>query len=424
MVSFFQQAKALDRDDVLAGFRNDFYHADDHLIYLDGNSLGRLPAATASWMEDVIKNQWGRDLIQSWNNHWFHLPQRLAAKLAALIGAQADEVFIGDSTSINFYKLAFAALKHQAGKKNILTDNLNFPSDYYLLQGLISESFPQHRLMLVQSADGIVMDNESLAKSLDAQTALLTLSHVTFKSSFMYDMAKVNALAQTYDVPVLWDLSHAAGAVPLHLNRDQAQLAVGCTYKYLNGGPGSPAFLYVSKAMQQKMVNPNWGWMGHSQPFEFDFNYQKAANTAGFAVGTPHILSLAAIEPGLLLMEKAGMERLFAKSRALSVFFQEMIQQKLEPIGFKFASPNHPDQRGSHISLRHPEGFRISKALIQPEKGVKPIIPDFRPPDNIRFGIAPLYNSFTDLCACVERLESIVLNKEYEAFNTIKEAVT
>ncbi len=424
MMSFFQKAKALDSDDVLAGYRNEFYHAQDQMIYLDGNSLGRLPAATALWMQDVIKNQWGRDLIQSWNNHWFHLPQRLAARLAPLIGAQPDEVFIGDSTSVNFYKLAFAALKSQVGKTTIVTDNLNFPSDYYVLQGLISESFPQHSLKLMESKDGIMMDNETLTKSMDEHTALLTLSLVTFKSAFMYDMAQVNALAQKFDVPVLWDLSHAAGAVPLHLNRDKAHFAVGCTYKYLNGGPGAPAFLYVSKAMQQKLTNPIWGWMGHRQPFEFDFNYRKASNSAGFAVGTPNILSLAAIEPGLLLMEKAGIDRLYAKSRALSVFFQEMIQQKLAPLGFRFASPAHPDHRGSHISLQHPEGFRISKALIQPQKGVKAIIPDFRPPDNIRFGLAPLYNSFIDLCECVQRLEAIVLNKEYEAFDAEKDAVT
>lgn len=424
MTSFSQQAAKLDRADVLADFRKEFYHADDKLIYLDGNSLGRMPLATASWMENVMKEQWGKGLIQSWNAHWFHLPQRIAAKLAPLIGAQLDEVFIGDSTSINFYKLAFAALKFREGKTKIVTDNLNFPSDLYLLQGLISESFPGHTLSLMQSKDGLTIDEKTLSDSINSETALLSLSHVVFKSAFKYAMPKVNQIAQAYDVPVLWDLSHAAGAVPLQLNRDKADLAVGCTYKYLNGGPGSPAFLYVSKAMQQKLVNPIWGWIGHKQPFEFDVNYQSAANTAGYAVGTPNILSLSALEPGLDIMTKAGIDRLVAKSRAQSIFFQEMIQEVLVPLGYVFASPTDPDQRGSHISLRHPEGFRISKALINPVEGARTIIPDFRPPDNIRFGITPLYNSFSELHECVLRLQEIITNKEYELFDAEKDAVT
>ena len=424
MTSFSQKAASLDRADTLAGFRNEFYHSDENLIYLDGNSLGRMPNATVRWMENVIKEQWGKGLIQSWNSHWFHLPQQLAAKLAPMIGAQADEIFIGDSTSINFYKLAFAALKLGKGKTKIVTDNLNFPSDLYLLQGLISESFPEHKLTLMKSKDGLTIDEKTLSESIDSQTALLSLSHVVFKSAFKYAMPKVNDIAQAHDVPVLWDLSHAAGAVPLQLNRDKAHLAVGCTYKYLNGGPGSPAFLYVSKAMQQKLVNPIWGWIGHKQPFEFDVNYQSAANTAGYAVGTPNILSLSALEPGLDLISRAGIDRLYAKSRAQSMFFQEMIQEILVPLGFIFASPTNPDQRGSHISLKHPEGFRISKALINPVEGARSIIPDFRPPDNIRFGITPLYNSFTDLHECVLRLQEIILNKEYALFDAEKDAVT
>ncbi len=421
---FKEKALSFDKLDPLASFRSRFIAEKEEMIYLDGNSLGRMPLETEFKMKSVISQQWAKGLISSWNDHWFDLPQKIAAKLAKILGAHPDEIFVGDSTSINFYKLAFGALKMQSGKNTIFTDNLNFPSDIYLLQGIISQSFPEHRLQIIQSKDGIAVKQEDIAHALNEKTALLTLSHVAFKSAFMYNMSEINELAHQKNTVVLWDLSHAVGSVPIRLNDDSADLAVGCTYKYLNGGPGAPAFLYVRRDLQEKIVNPIWGWFGHQKPFDFSLDYLPSNNSSQFAAGTPHILSLSALEPGLDLILEAGIDQLREKSRLQSDFLLEMTQQLLEPLGFTIASPLEAEDRGSHISLRHPEGWRISKAMIEPQQGSKSIIPDFRPPDTIRLGIAPLYNSFTDIYECVNRLSEIVKHSHYLAYDQTKSSVT
>ncbi|KAF0131155.1 MAG: aminotransferase class V [Bacteroidetes bacterium] len=421
---FTEKALSFDKLDPLASFRSRFIAEKEEMIYLDGNSLGRMPLETEIKMKSVISQQWAKGLISSWNDHWFDLPQKIAAKLAKILGAHPDEIFVGDSTSVNFYKLAFGALKMQQGKNNILTDNLNFPSDIYLLQGIISQSFPEHRLQIVQSKDGIAVEQEDIAHALNEKTALLTLSHVAFKSAFMYNMSEINELAHQKNTVVLWDLSHAVGSVPIRLNADGADLAVGCTYKYLNGGPGAPAFLYVRRDLQDKIVNPIWGWFGHRKPFDFSLDYLPATQSSQFAAGTPHILSLSALEPGLDIILEAGINNLWEKSRMQSDFLFEMTKQFLEPLGFSIASPIEAEHRGSHISLRHNEGWRISKAMIDPHQDTKSIIPDFRPPDVIRLGIAPLYNSFTDIYECVKRLHEIVKHEYYLSYDQTKSIVT
>lgn len=419
---YSQKASEFDKNDKLSSFKNEFVSNDE--IYLDGNSLGKLPIKTIELTQEIIQNQWGKRLIRSWNEHWMELPNTIAAKIAKVVGATPDEIFVGESTSINFYKLAFAALSFDESKTKIISDSLNFPTDLYVLQGLIEQQFKNHSLNIIQSNDEIGLTDEQIDNELDSNTALLTLSHVVFKSAFMYDMKKINDLAHAKNALVLWDLSHAAGAVPVNLNESNADMAVGCTYKYLNGGPGSPAFLYVRKDLQEKLLNPIWAWFSHQKPFDFSLDYEAKNSIYKFATGTPSVLSLAATEPGLDLLLQAGIENLRQKSKLQSEFLIELIEKSLVPLGFTIASPLNVNQRGSHISIQHTEGYRINRAMIEPADGSTPIIPDFRPPNNIRLGIAPLYNTFQELFETVNRIKKIVDEKEFEHFSEQKLVVT
>ncbi len=419
---FKQKAIKFDKNDKLSTFKSHF--ENDEIIYLDGNSLGKLPKTTFELATNLIQNQWGKGLIRSWNEHWIELPDKIAAKIATLIGARADEVLVGDNTSINFYKLAYAALKLDISRKKIISDSLNFPSDLYVLQGLISQQFQSHSLEIIQSKDKISISEEEINTKLDENTSFLALSHVVFKSAFMYDMKKINDLAHKKNALVLWDLSHSVGAVPINLNESNADMAVGCTYKYLNGGPGSPAFLYVRKDLQEKLSNPISAWFSHQKPFDFGLNYEEKNTIQRFATGTPSVLSLAATETGLDIILKAGMTNLRQKSALQSEFLLEMIHNCLIPLGFSLASPLEINNRGSHISIQHQEGYRINRAMIEPQDGSKIIIPDFRPPNNIRLGIAPLYNTFQELYETVFRIKKIVEQKQYEFYSDEKLNVT
>lgn len=416
-----QKALELDKNDKLAHFRNQFEIGDE--IYLDGNSLGRLPKKTLEISTNLIQNQWEKRLIRSWNEHWIELPNKVAAKIAQIVGAKPDEIFVGDSTSINFYKLAFAALNFQNNKTKIITDSLNFPTDIYVLQGLIEQQFKNHSLSIIKSDDEISISDEALEQTLDENTALLTLSHVVFKSAYKYNMQKINDLAHKKGALVLWDLSHSAGAVQVNLNESGTDMAVGCTYKYLNGGPGSPAFLYVRHDLQEKLSNPIWAWFSHQKPFDFTLDYEAKNDIQRFAAGTPSVLSLAAIEAGLNVMLEAGMENIREKSIAQSNFLIEMVENLLQPLGFTIASPLNAEERGSHISIQHQEGYKINRAMIEPVDGSPSIIPDFRPPNNIRLGIAPLYNTFEEIFLTIIRIKKIVETKEYERFGDEKLAV-
>lgn len=424
MKSYLHKAIQLDKDDQLARFRDRFFNTEERMIYLDGNSLGKLPVETLRLAEKLMQHQWGNRLIRSWNEHWIDLPRRIAAKIAKVIGAGEDEVYVGDTTSINLFKLAWAALQYNPGRKKILTDSLNFPTDLYVLQGLVNQQFRAHAIRKVESGDGLTSGVAAMENELDDQVAFITLSLVAYKSAFLYDMAAVNSLAHQHDSLVIWDLSHAAGAVPVDLNGTGADMAVGCTYKYLNGGPGAPAFLFVRRDLQDRLANPVWAWFSHRKPFDFDPVYDPAEGIQKFATSTPTILSLAAIEPGIDLVLEAGIENLRQKSLEQGRFLLEMIREHLVPLGFTIASPVEADQRGSHISVRHPEGYRINRAMIDPDDGSVAIIPDFRPPDNIRLGIAPLYNSFQDLYTCVERMQEIVKKGKYKSYSKKKLTVT
>ena len=417
-------AYRLDAEDELAAFRQEFVIEDPDLIYLDGNSLGRLPQRTMSMLQDVIRHQWGERLIRAWNDGWINKPVELGARIARLIGAQPDEVLVADATSINLFKLAVAGLRMRAERNAIVSDQFNFPSDLYIFQGIIDLLGGRHQLRLIPSRDGITIALEDVQAALSVDTALLSLSHVAFKSAFLYDMGRVTELAHAAGALTLWDLSHSVGAVPVDLNGSNADLAVGCTYKYLNGGPGAPAFLYVRKDLQEKLVPPLWGWFAAKAPFDFELQFTPATDISRFRVGTLPVISMLALEPALDLLHQAGVDRLRAKSVRQTEYLMSLAEQWLLPLGFSLGSPRQAELRGSHVSLRHPEGYRICRALIESPPPAVKVITDFRTPDNIRLGIAPIYTTFTDIYRALERMKVIVAERIYEGYPAEKLAVT
>jgi kynureninase len=405
-------ADELDAQDPLAHFRQRFVVEDPDLIYLDGNSLGRLPNATAALADDLVRRQWGARLIRGWNEGWFTAPERVGAKIARLIGAAADEVIIADSTSVNLFKLAVAALRAQPGRRRVVTDDLNFPSDLYVLQGAIDLLGAGHRLEIVPAPDGIHGPVDALRAALDEQAALLTLSHTVFKSGYVYDMAELTAAAHDAGALTLWDLSHSVGAVPVDLNGAGADLAIGCTYKYLNGGPGAPAFIYIRRDLQERLSNPITGWMGQQNLFGFELAYRPAAGLRRWITGTPPVLSLALVEPGVDMLLEAGLDRLRTKSEQQSEYLIGLWETELAPRGFRLNSPRDVRRRGSHVSLGHAEGLGIDLAMINDLN----VLPDFRTPDNIRLGIAPIYTSFRDIHTAVARMRRIVDERLYARY--------
>jgi kynureninase len=415
-----QYAQALDAQDPLAAFRQEFVVDDPALIYLDGNSLGRLPRRTRSLIQDTVDRQWGERLIRGWNEGWLDLAQRIGGKVAPLVGAQAGEVAVAESTSTNLFKLAVAALKARPGRRKIVTDDLNFPSDLYIFQGIVDLLDAGHRVQVVASPDGIHGPIEALAAAIDEDTALVSLSHTAFKSAYTYDMRAITALAHEAGALALWDLSHSAGAVPVELNGAYADLAVGCTYKYLNGGPGAPAFLYVRRDLQERLRNPIAGWFSQAAPFDFGLDYQPAGGLRRMLTGTPPVLSLAGIEPGVDLLLEAGMDFVRAKSLRQSEYLIALYEELLRPLGFQLNSPRDPGRRGSHVSIGHPEGWRINRALIEQMQ----VLPDFRAPDNIRLGITPLYTTFDDIRQAMQRLQTVVEARLHERYPLERPAVT
>ena len=413
-------ARSLDSQDALAHFRSRFAFDEPDLVYLDGNSLGRLPLASQALAGEIVAGQWGRRLIRSWNEGWFDLPARIGDKLAYLLGAEDGEVIVADSTSVNLFKLAVAALRHQPGRTRILTDDLNFPSDVYILQGAVATLGSGHVLEIVPSPDGIHGPVDALLARLDERVALVVLSHTVFKSGYVYDMAAVTAAAHAVGALVLWDLSHSAGSVPVDLDGAGADLAIGCTYKYLNGGPGAPAFLFVRRALQEALANPLSGWMGQHAPFDFALAYAPEPGIRHFLTGTPPVLSLALIEPGVDLLLEAGMDALRAKSIQQTEYMIALWEEILQPRGYTLKSPLDATRRGSHVSLGHAEGWRINQALIRELN----VLPDFRAPDNIRLGIAPLYTTFEELHEAVERLRRVVDDRIFARYSSHRPVVT
>ncbi len=417
-------AHELDTQDELASFRNEFVIDDPNLIYLDGNSLGRLPKRTIDLMSRSVEQEWGKRLIRIWNDGWVNTPTDLGAKIAKLVGAQPDEILVCEATSINLFKLAVAALRARPTRTKVVSDVFNFPSDLYILQGIIDLLGHRHFLELIPSTDTITIEPEAITQAIDSDTALVTMTHVAFKSAFMYNMAAVTEEAHRAGALTLWDLSHSTGAVPVDLNGAGADLAIGCTYKYLNGGPGSPAFLYVRRDLQAELAQPLWGWFGAKNPFAFDLDYSPAPNISRYQVGTQPMLSMKAIEPSLDILLEAGIDRLRAKSLQQTEYLIYLADQLLAPLGYTVGTPREPHLRGSHVSIRHPEGYRINRALIESESPDVKVIPDFREPDNIRLGIAPLYNTFTEIHQAIQRLRVLIKERIYEQYSAERLAVT
>jgi kynureninase len=413
-------ARELDASDPLAHLRDRYKITDPDLIYLDGNSLGRMPVAAADLARDLLEWQWSDCLIRSWNEGWIHLPERLGAKIARLLGARPDEVIVADSTSVNLFKLIVAGLRLRAGRARILTDDLNFPSDLYIAEGAIDLLGGRHRLELIPSSDGVHGPLDGILAALDDDVALVMLSHTAFKSGYTYDLAKVTRAAHAAGALMLWDLSHSAGALHVDLEAAGADLAVGCSYKYLCGGPGAPAFLYVRRDLQEALSNPISGWMGRRNLFDFGVHYHPEAGLRRFLTGTPPVVSTALIEPGVDILLEAGMDALRVKSWAQTGYLIDLWEEMLKPLGYTLNSPRDPAFRGSHVSIGHPEGLLIDLALIRDLS----VLPDFRYPDNIRIGVAPAYTSFMDIHTAVLRMRRAVEEGMYTKYAAESPTVT
>lgn len=390
-----EEARALDASDPLRDLRSRF-RLPEGLIYLDGNSLGVLPCAATARQREVVEKEWGESLIRSWNQHsWIEAPQRIGAKIAPLIGAKPTEVIVCDSTSVNLYKLLVAALG-LTDRPVILSEAGNFHTDLHIASGVAE--LTGRRLVTAARAE--------IETRIGDDTAVLLLTHVHYKTAERWDMAAMTARAREAGARTIWDLSHSAGAVPIDLNGAGAEFAVGCGYKYLNGGPGAPAFLYVAEGLQERLVSPLRGWMGHAAPFAFTDDYAPAPGIARFLAGTPPILALAALESGIEGFEGAAMAELWAKSVQLWDLFARLMAERCPEL--TGISPSDPDQRGSHISFSHPHAFEICQALI-----AQGVIGDFRAPDVIRFGLTPLYLGFEEVWRAVDVLAGILADETW-----------
>jgi kynureninase len=411
-----EHAEALDAADPLAPLRARFVVDDPELIYVDGNSLGRL-SIDASERLSAATAQWGTELVRGWHD-WIDLPRRVGDRLATgVLGARPGEVIACDSTTVNLYKLAWAALDERDGA--ILTDAHNFPTDRYVLAGLARARGRELRLLEPDPVDGPTA-REVAEACAAGDVGLVSLSHVAYRSGALADMRAITDAAHAAGALVLWDLSHSAGAVPITLEASGADLAVGCSYKYLNAGPGGPAYLYVREALQARLRSPIWGWFGQNEQFFMERPYDPAPGVAGFLAGTPPILGLIAFEAGIELVAEAGMEALRRKSDALTGLCVALHDAVLQPLGFRLGTPRDPERRGSHVSVCHDDAWPICRALIERAK----VVPDFRGPDAIRLGLPPLYTRFTDVWEAVDRIRRLVETGEYRLVDAARSRVT
>ena len=415
------QAEALDAADALAAVAEQFVVADDGLIYLDGNSLGRLPRRTRERLQAVVEHEWGIGLVRSWGS-WVGEPVRVGDRIGeVLLGVEPGQVLVGDNTTVNLYKITAAALDEIVARDprrtKIVSDSGNFPTDRYVLEGLAAERGLTLELVDLPELEPIT--STSLAHVLDERVAVLSLSLVDYRSAAIADLAGVQAAADAVGAHAVWDLSHAVGAIPIDLASAGATLAVGCTYKYVNGGPGAPAFLYVRRDWQDRLRQPVWGWFGQADQFAMGQGYQPADGIRRFATGTPTMLGMAAVDEGVELLAEAGMPALRAKSTALTELVVALHDAWLVPLGFGLASPPDPAVRAGHVSLSHPEAYQACQALI-----ADGVVPDFRAPDRLRLGLAPATTSFTQVWDAMDRLRKIVSSGDHLRFPTERAFVT
>jgi kynureninase len=402
------RAERLDAGDPLAAFRDRFAIEDGDTIYLDGNSLGRLPASTRARIAEVV-DRWGSDLVTAWPD-WIDLPERVGDRLAsAALGARPGEAIVSDSTTVNLYKLAAAVLAARPGA--IVVPRDEFPTDRYVLEGLAAAHGRELRLFECDPVEG--PQPKDVERACGGEVALVCLSHVSYRSGARADTEAIEAAA---GAPVVWDLSHSAGV----FEPAGIALAVGCTYKYLNGGPGAPAFIYVRDDVQAGLRTPIQGWFGQRRQFEMERSYDPEPGIRRFLAGTPNVPALVAIDEGVRLVAEAGVDRLQAKAEALTSYLVELHDAWLAPLGFELGSPRDPVRRGAHVSVRHPEAWPICRALIDRAQ----VIPDFRDPDSIRFGLPPLYTRFVDVHDALDRLRGLVERGEHHEIDPTRTRVT
>jgi kynureninase len=388
---------------------------DPDTIYLDGNSLGRLPVATGERVGALV-DQWGSRLVGAWHD-WIDLPERVGDDLAkAALGARPGEVILSDSTTVNLFKLASSALDMADGARAIVTDAQNFPTDRYVLEGLARMRGLELRLFETDPLEGPQPEDVELACR-TGDVGLVCLSHVGYRSGALAD---IETITREAGAPVLWDLSHSVGVVPIELDEWGVELAVGCTYKYLNGGPGAPAFLYVRRELQEKLRTPIQGWFGQRDQFAMERPYDPAPGIRRFLAGTPPILDLTAVRVGIELVANAGIGSLRKKAVALTELIVDLHDEWLAPLGFELGSPRDPEHRGAHVSLRHEDAWPIARALSERAR----VIPDFRDPDSIRLGVPPLYTRVVDVWDALDRLRSLVERGEHLEVDRARTRVT
>ena len=399
--------EALDAADPLAPFRG-LFTLPEGVIYLDGNSLGALPRGTGPRVAEVIAQEWGNGLIRSWNDAgWIEMSARVADKIARVIGASPGTVAVGDSTSVNLFKLLAAALKMRPGRNVIVSERTNFPTDLYVAEGLAALLAQGHELRLV--------DADAIHAALQPDVAVLMLTHVNYRTGAMHDMPAITRAAHEAGALMLWDLAHSTGAVPLDLAGADPDFAVGCGYKYLNGGPGAPAFLHVAERLHATARYPITGWLGHADPFAFEPAYRAAPGIAGAVVGTPSILAMAALEVGVDIVLQAPMPAVYAKSQRQTEIFAALVAEQCPDMGFTLVTPPDAATRGSQVSFTHQNAYAIMQALI-----ARGVIGDFRAPDILRFGFTPLYIGFAELWDAVRILRDVMQSGEWntERFRT------
>ncbi len=414
-------AESLDAADPLAGFRARFAGADeqgaDRLLYLDGNSLGRMPLATPEAVTRVVEQEWARGLVGSWSQ-WIGAAARLGDEIGVgVLGAGPGQVLVGDSTTVNLYKLLSAGAAARPGRDVLVCTADDFPTDRYVVAGVA-----EARGMTVREIEADIdegLDLAVLAAALDGRVAVVVLSLVAYRSGALADVAEVTRLVHDSGALLLWDLSHAVGAVPVHLDDTGADLAVGCTYKYLNGGPGAPAFLYVRRDLQEELRSPIQGWFGQRDQFAMGPAYEPADGIERFGVGTPPVIGMAAVEVGAGITAEAGMAALAAKGRAMTDLIVALGDEWLVPAGVALASPREATRRGSHVTFAHPQAWQLTQALVD-----RLVVPDFRTPDRVRLGPAPLYTRFVDVWDAMDRFRELLVSGEFNAFPAERARVT
>jgi kynureninase len=412
-----RRAEALDASDPLAPFVTESIVKEPGLLYLDGNSLGRLTHRTRGRLLQVVDDEWAGGLVRSWES-WIDLPTQVGDALARhLLGARPGEVVVGDATTVDLYKAVSAAIAARPGARVVVTDDDNFPTDRYVLEGLAERHGLEYREVHSDPVEG--PDAAAIAPALDG-AAVLCLSHVAYVSGAVADMAGLTALAHEHGALALWDLSHSVGSVPIELAATGADLAVGCTYKYVNGGPGAPAFTYVRRELQDVLRQPIWGWFGRREQFAMGSGYMPVDGIRSWLTGSPAVLGLACLQAGVALLAEAGIERLRAKGMALTSLIVDLADAWLAPLGFRLASPRAADRRGSHVALAHPDAWRVSQALI----ALAGVVPDFRAPDRMRLGPAPIATRFVEVWDALDRLRGLVESGAHELHVPAQRRVT